>query len=195
MAFNKSLDSLKKKMGMKVVTESKLMPIVLPVDIYKASLGVDPKKWMKWINDNGFSIDKKSNHLFKDGVLWKIDSESKSLVPQKQISESEMLERSSFARLENLLNQKFKKTTKLNSEYFEILYHTNDNSLEVKHWFSKFIIRLNGDKFDLIYKNQKILNAANENDIVQLCIDIMVDDEEKRLAAVKSRPKYSNRRL
>lgn len=71
----------KEKKEEKSVKESQSMPIKLPADVYQASLGKDPKKWSDWYTKNGFTVDKKTNHLAKDGSNWKIDSASKSLKP------------------------------------------------------------------------------------------------------------------
>jgi hypothetical protein len=52
----------------------------LPTDIYKASLGHDPKKWERWYKANGFTVDKKTNRLKDgDGKLWRINTDTKSL--------------------------------------------------------------------------------------------------------------------
>jgi hypothetical protein len=54
--------------------------IDIPADVYRASLGHDPKKWKKWYTDNGFSVDSKTNRLSRDNNLWKIDTSTKSLI-------------------------------------------------------------------------------------------------------------------
>ena len=66
-------------MKLRTLLQENRNTIKLSDDIYKASLGHDPKKYLGWLKDNGFSIDKKTNMVLRDGRTWKIDNKSKSL--------------------------------------------------------------------------------------------------------------------
>lgn len=51
----------------------------IPDDVFTASLGPGPQKWKKWYMANGFTHDKSSNLLKKDGKLWRVNQKNKSL--------------------------------------------------------------------------------------------------------------------
>lgn len=48
--------------------------VVLPNDIYIASLGDNPEKWRQWYTANGFVADPETNLLKKDGQLYRINN-------------------------------------------------------------------------------------------------------------------------
>ena len=44
----------------------------IPLDVYKASQGSNPTLWKNWYTSMGYSVDKATNRLTKDGSQWRI---------------------------------------------------------------------------------------------------------------------------